>query len=116
MVSRVWFWKKLLTSNKRNYVIDPSNGHVYLFSKQSKQSHWFSFFETPRVGNIGILVLLKFKNELEVDTSDISFNSVGSWQINICIQIHLVDNYFQFISIWSNTKMPIVQTSGDSKK
>ena len=36
-----------------------------------------TFFETPEVRNIGIFVLLKCKNELELFTSDISFNSVS---------------------------------------
>ena len=34
----------------------------------------------------------------------------------ICIQIHSVGNYFQFIFIWSHTKMSIMLTSGVSKK
>ena len=31
------------------------------------------FFETPKVGIIGIFILLKYKNEHEIDNSDISF-------------------------------------------
>ena len=56
-------------------------------------------FETSKVGIIAIFVLLKYEIELEPITSDISFNSVSPGQILICIQIHLVGNYFQFISI-----------------
>ena len=35
------------------------------------------FFETPKLSIIGILVLLKYENELELVTSDTSFNSVS---------------------------------------
>ena len=31
----------------------------------------------PEVGNIGILILLKYENKLELVTSDISINSVS---------------------------------------
>ena len=34
-------------------------------------------FETSKVGVIGIFVLLKYENELELVTSDISINSVS---------------------------------------
>ena len=34
------------------------------------------FFETPEVSIIGIFVLLKYENKLELITSDINFNSV----------------------------------------
>ena len=38
----------------------------------------YRFFKTPQVGVIGIFfVLLKYKNELELVTSDISVNSVS---------------------------------------
>ena len=74
----------------------------------------YRFFETPEVGIIGIFVFLQYENELELVTSDINFNSVNPWQIYISIQIHLVGNYFQFISIRSYTKTPI--TSRVSKK
>ena len=33
------------------------------------------FFKTPEI--IGILVLFKYENELEIDASEISFNSVN---------------------------------------
>ena len=34
------------------------------------------FFETPEIGIIGIFILPKYGNKLELITSDISFNSV----------------------------------------
>ena len=34
-------------------------------------------FRTPEVGIIGIFVLLKYENELELVTIDISFNSIS---------------------------------------
>ena len=36
-----------------------------------------SFFKTPEVGIIGIFVLSKYENQLEIVTSDICFNSVS---------------------------------------
>ena len=39
------------------------------------------FFETPIVDIIGIFILLKYENELELVTGDISFNSVSLQQI-----------------------------------
>ena len=35
------------------------------------------FFEAPKVGNIGIFVLLKYENELEPVPSNINFNLVS---------------------------------------
>ena len=51
-------------------------------------------FRNSEVGIIGIIVLLKYENELELVTSDIGFNSINPWQFQICIQIHLVGNYY----------------------
>ena len=36
-----------------------------------------SFFKTPEVRIIGIFVLSKYENELEIVTNDICFNSVS---------------------------------------
>ena len=76
----------------------------------------YALIEVFRNSEVGIIVLLKYENELELVTSDIGFNSINPWQIQIFIEIHLVGNYFQIISIWSYTKMSIMPTSGVSKK
>ena len=57
--------------------------------------------------HIGIFLLFKYENELEIDTNDIGFNSVNPWQIKICIQIRLVGKYFHL----KFHKMPIMPTS-----
>ena len=63
-----------------------------------------------------IFILLKYENELERVTSDISFNSVSPL-INLNLYSNsLVGNYYQFISIWSYTKMQIMPTSAVLKK
>ena len=59
------------------------------------------FFETPEIGIIDIFLLLKYENELELVTSDISFNSDNPGQVLICIRNNLAGNYFPSISIRS---------------
>ena len=41
---------------------------------------YYGFFETPDVGIIGIFVLLKYENDLELVTSSISLESGSPWQ------------------------------------
>ena len=50
---------------------------VFSKIKTNKVQEKESFFETPEVGIIGVFVLLKYENELELVTSDISFTSVS---------------------------------------
>ena len=57
-------------------------------------THW-RIFETPEVDIIGIFVFLKYDNELELVTSDISFNSV-------CLS-RLDKSKFVFKFIWLAT-------------
>ena len=64
------------------------------------------FSEIHRFDIFGFFVLLNFDNELEIFTSDISFDSVYPWQIWSCIRIYLVGNLFQCTNIRNNTKMP----------
>ena len=39
--------------------------------------YYYRFLETPEICIIGIFVLLKYENELELVSSDIRFNSVN---------------------------------------
>ena len=47
-------------------------GEMFKFSELD-----WRFFETPEVGIIGIFILLKYEKEIELVTSDISFNSIS---------------------------------------
>ena len=49
-------------------------------SETLEKSQLSEFFDVSS-GVIVIFVLLKYENELELVTSDISFNSVRPWQI-----------------------------------
>ena len=51
-------------------ILDTAQCNVGMFRNEC-------FFETPKVGVIGIFILLKYENELELVTSDISINSVN---------------------------------------
>ena len=57
--------------SKTKYRLMRKQYHVYAL----QQTKLFS--ETPQIGIFGIFVLLKCERDLELDTSDISFNSVS---------------------------------------
>ena len=63
------------------------------------------FYNTHKVANVAIFVLLKFENKLDTVVSHISFNSKHLDKIYICIKIYSADNYYQFISIRSCSKI-----------
>ena len=69
-----------------------------------------------KVGIIGIFVLLTIENKGEIFIDDIIFNSMCPLQSLICIRINFVGNYVEIIYIRSYTEMPILPTSGISKK
>ena len=59
------------------YHIDGTLEIVQFFSNSPQYKNTNSFFETPEVDIIGISVLSKYGNELEIDTSTIGFNSTS---------------------------------------
>ena len=69
-----------------------------------------------KIGIIGIFVLFTIENERETFINDIIFNSVCTLQSQNCIRINLDGNCVEIIYIRSYTEMPILPTSGISKK
>ena len=73
-------------------------------------------FDTPEIGIIGIFVLPEYGYELELVTSDISFNSVSPWK-----NLNLYSNSFgwQLFPIYFHLKLQkksIMPNSGLLKK
>ena len=69
------------------------------FGKSISEKLNLRFVKTPAVGIIGIVILLKYENELELVTNDISFNSVVSWQSKFVFKficLATISNLFPF--------------------